>query len=152
MLSPIMRINVSKVTSLLERLGKYSATKSLKRNQEVAPNTSTNESLDSTEDKMVRVNFLRGKGVTRLDAKYGAFALIALTMWRKKFKNREKVKIYYNVNLDAYDFFPGDHVLCQVFLVTSLRLPISPLVVPMMNFLASPYTIHMSVICGLSCL
>lgn len=63
--SPINRINVLRVKELLKRMGKSSTTKVVKGDQKAEP--SAYEFIDSNEDDVIVVDFLRGKSVSKLE-------------------------------------------------------------------------------------
>lgn len=66
-------------------MGKSSIVEVAEGNHEAELSTSFYESIDLTKDDVVGVDFLRGKGITKLEDKHRAFALVALPSWHKKF-------------------------------------------------------------------
>lgn len=108
--------------------------KGVQGNEDGEPNTNSYESLESTEDDVIRIPHLKRKANTRLEKTHKKSALVLLPTWHKKFQIGEKVEMCCSVNIDSNAHISGNLVLCWGSLEDVLHLPLHPLVIFVINF------------------
>lgn len=112
---PLCTLNDPKIKSLLKRLGKPEGSTTEKVNdqarpenvegaqtdEEVIPSTSSYKSLDATDNKALRLPHMLRKGVKEMDHELWSWPWPRISSGITKFHIGEKVKIYYDTNVES---------------------------------------------------